>query len=276
MRFGIFSFVTDEGIRPDALARGAEERGFDSLFVGEHSHIPADRQTPYPAGGELPDFYYRMYDPFVALSVAASATSTLLLGTGVTLLAQRDPIQTAKEVASLDHFSGGRVLFGVGAGWNLEEMRHHGTDPETRGRLLDERLNAMKELWTAEAATFHGEFTNFDRAKAWPKPVQQPHPPIYVGGNSRFAARRAAAHGGVWMPNSVVVPERVGALMALRDEVAPGTPVSMFAVGSKNPALLDAYAEAGVERITLLLGTHPEAETLDRLDNLAKIVEEYR
>ncbi|SEP34762.1 LLM class F420-dependent oxidoreductase [Amycolatopsis saalfeldensis] len=276
MKFGIFSFVTDEGVRPDVLARGVEARGFDSLFVGEHSHIPADRQSPYPAGGELPPFYYRMYDPFVALTAAASATTTLLLGTGVALLTQRDPIQTAKEVASLDHYSGGRVLFGVGAGWNLEEMRDHGTDPDTRGRLLDERLNAMKELWTAEEATFHGEFTNFDRAVAWPKPVRQPHPPIYVGGNSRFAARRAGLHNGVWMPNSVGVPEAVAPMMALRDEFAPGTPVSMFAVGSKNRALLDAYVEAGVERITLLLGTHPEAKTLDRLDNLAKIVEEYR
>ncbi|WP_328607865.1 LLM class F420-dependent oxidoreductase [Amycolatopsis sp. NBC_00345] len=276
MKFGIFSFVTDEGIRPDALARGVEERGFDSLFVGEHSHIPADRQSPYPAGGELPPFYYRMYDPFVALTAAASVTSTLLLGTGVALLAQRDPIQTAKEVATLDHFSGGRVLFGVGAGWNLEEMRDHGTDPETRGRLLDERLDAMKELWTAEEATFHGEFTNFDRAVAWPKPVRQPYPPIYVGGNSRFAARRAHRHGGVWMPNSVGVPEAVPPLMALRDEFAPGTPVSMFTVGSKNRALLDAYAGAGVEGITFLLGMYPEAGTLSRLDNLAKIVEEYR
>ncbi|WIX78361.1 LLM class F420-dependent oxidoreductase [Amycolatopsis carbonis] len=276
MRFGIFSFVTDEGIRPDALARGVEERGFDSLFVGEHSHIPADRQSPYPAGGELPRMYYRMYDPFVALTAAASVTSTLLLGTGVALLAQRDPIQTAKEVASLDHLSGGRVVFGVGAGWNLEEMRDHGTDPDTRGRLLDERLDAMKQLWTAEEATFHGEFTHFDRAVAYPKPARKPHPPIYVGGNSRHAARRAARHGGVWMPNSVVVPERVGKLMALRDEFAPGTPVSVFAVGSKNEALLEAYAEAGVERITLLLGTRPEAETLSRLDALVEVVEKYR
>ncbi|MFI5612232.1 LLM class F420-dependent oxidoreductase [Amycolatopsis sp. NPDC051903] len=276
MRFGIFSFVTDEGIRPDALARGVEERGFDSLFVGEHSHIPADRRSPYPAGGELPRMYYRMYDPFVALTAAASVTSTLLLGTGVALLAQRDPIQTAKEVASLDHFSGGRVLFGVGAGWNLEEMRDHGTDPDTRGRLLDERLDAVKQLWTAEEATFHGEFTNFDRAVAHPKPVQAPHPPIYIGGNSKYAARRAGRHGGVWMPNSVVVPERVGKLMALRDEVAPGTPVSVFAVGTKNEALLEAYVAAGVERITILLGTRPEAETLSRLDALVKVVEKYR
>ncbi|MEV4597357.1 LLM class F420-dependent oxidoreductase [Amycolatopsis sp. NPDC049253] len=276
MKFGIFSFVTDEGIRPDALARGVEERGFDSLFVGEHSHIPADRQSPYPAGGELPRMYYRMYDPFVALTAAASVTSTLLLGTGVALLAQRDPIQTAKEVASLDHLSGGRVVFGVGAGWNLEEMRDHGTDPDTRGRLLDERLDAMKQLWTAEEATFHGEFTRFDRAVAYPKPARKPHPPIYVGGNSRHAARRAARHGGVWMPNSVVVPERVGKLMALRDEFAPGTPVSVFAVGSKNEALLEAYVEAGVERITLLLGTRPEAETLERLDALVEVVGKYR
>jgi probable F420-dependent oxidoreductase len=276
VKFGIFSFVTDEGIRPDALARGVEKRGFDSLFVGEHSHIPADRQSPYPAGGELPRMYYRMYDPFVALTAAASVTSTLLLGTGVALLAQRDPIQTAKEVASLDHLSGGRVVFGVGAGWNLEEMRDHGTDPDTRGRLLDERLDAMKQLWTAEEATFHGEFTRFDRAVAYPKPARKPHPPIYVGGNSRHAARRAARHGGVWMPNSVVVPERVGKLMALRDEFAPGTPVSVFAVGSKNEALLEAYVEAGVERITLLLGTRPEAETLERLDALVEVVEKYR
>ncbi|MDT8914189.1 LLM class F420-dependent oxidoreductase [Amycolatopsis sp. PS_44_ISF1] len=276
MKFGIFTFVTDQGIRPDRLARGVELRGFDSLFVGEHSHIPADRSSPYPAGGELPPQYYRMYDPFVALGAAATVTTTLLLGTGVVLLAQRDPIQTAKEVASLDHLSGGRVLLGVGAGWNLEEMRDHGTDPATRGRLLDERLDAMRELWTADEATFHGEFTDFDRAIAWPKPVQQPGPPIYVGGNSRFAARRAHRHGGVWMPNSVGVPENVAPLVAMRDEFAPGTPLSMYTVGSKNRALLDAYAEAGVESITFLVGAHPEAPTLSRLDHLAKIVEEYR
>ncbi|MDQ0945830.1 putative F420-dependent oxidoreductase [Streptomyces sp. V1I1] len=174
MKFGVSTFITDQGISPTSLGTALEDRAFDSLFIAEHTHIPADRQTPYPGGGELPEMYYRTLAPFVALTAIGVVTERMLLGTGIALIPQRDPIMTAKEVASLDLISGGRVIFGVGVGWNREEMRNHGTDPSTRGRLTDERLRAIRELWTAEKAEFHGEFVNFDPVYAWPKPVQRP------------------------------------------------------------------------------------------------------
>ncbi|MEC3977117.1 LLM class F420-dependent oxidoreductase [Amycolatopsis sp. H20-H5] len=276
MKFGIGTFVTDQGSRPDVLGKALEERGFDSLFVAEHSHIPASRESQHPAGIELPEVYYRTYDPFVALTAAAVVTTKLLLGTGVALLAQRDVIYTAKEVASLDHLSGGRVLFGVGVGWNREEMADHGTDPRTRGKRLDEQLIAIKRIWTEDEATFHGDFVNFDRLKAWPKPVAAPHPPIYVGGNSPAALARLAAHGDVWTPTAEPGVAGFASLMALREEHAPGVPVSMFAVSTKNEELLEAYAAAGVQRCTFHLATRPEAETLGKLDELVKFVERYR
>jgi len=182
MRFGISTFITDEGIRPDVLGRALEERGFSSLFLAEHSHIPVRRESPYPGGGELPRKYYRTLDPFVALTAAAVVTSRLVLGTGIALLPQRDVIHTAKQVASLDLVSGGRVVFGVGVGWNREEMRNHGTDPATRGALMDEQLAALTRIWTADRAEFHGEHVDFDPIHSWPKPVQRPRPPIYIGG----------------------------------------------------------------------------------------------
>ncbi|HEY3469619.1 MAG TPA: TIGR03619 family F420-dependent LLM class oxidoreductase, partial [Amycolatopsis sp.] len=168
MKFGISTFVTDEGIRPDVLGAALEERGFDSLWLAEHSHIPVSRESPYPGGGDLPRVYYRTLDPFVALSAAAVATSELLLGTGIALLTQRDLIHTAKEVASLDLISDGRMRFGVGIGWNREEMRNHGTDPKTRGALIDEQLAALKEIWTKDEAEFHGKHVDFDPIFAWP------------------------------------------------------------------------------------------------------------
>ncbi|MDT7575898.1 MAG: hypothetical protein QOH17_2231, partial [Pseudonocardiales bacterium] len=182
MKFGIATFITDEGIRPAALGRALEERDFSSLFIAEHSHIPAGRESPYPGGGELPRRYYRTLDPFVALAAVASVTSRLVLGTGIALLPQRDVIHTANEVASLDLVSDGRVAFGVGVGWNREEMRNHGTDPATRGALMDEQLAALKQIWTQDQAEFHGKHVDFDPIFLWPKPVQQPHPPIYLGG----------------------------------------------------------------------------------------------
>src|SRR5919112_1381288 len=162
MKFGISTFVTDEGIAPGALARAIEERGFDSLFIAEHTHIPLSQKSPWPGGAELPRKYYRTLDPFVALSAAAAATERLLLGTGVALVVERDPIITAKEVASLDLVSGGRVIFGVGVGWNREEMENHGTDPRTRGKLTNERIQAMIEIWTKDEPEFHGQYVDLE------------------------------------------------------------------------------------------------------------------
>ncbi len=190
MKFGLTIFPTEASAQPVELARRAEELGFESLFFPEHTHIPVSRETPYPAGGDLPDEYRRIYDPFAALAAAAAVTEKLLLGTGICLIVERDPITTAKEVATVDRLSNGRFLFGVGAGWNLEEMRNHGTDPEQRFRLMRERIEAMKAIWTEDEAAYHGELVDFDPINAWPKPVQRPHPPILMGGNSR---RRPAA-----------------------------------------------------------------------------------
>src|SRR6202021_1847584 len=170
MKFGVATVITDEGIRPDVLAKALEERGFDSLVVAEHSHIPASRATPYPAGGELPREFYRSYGPFVALTAAALATSQLLIGPGVLLLPQRDSIQTAKAVSSLDQISGGRMLLGLGLGWNLEEAADHGVKATMRGKLLDEKLVAMKQLWANDEAEFHRRHVDFDETSCWPKP----------------------------------------------------------------------------------------------------------
>ena len=200
MHFGVMMFVTEYSMSPPDLAIAAEERGFESIWIPEHSHIPTSRKSPFPGGGDLPKIYYDVMDPFGALGAAASVTKNIRLATGICLVVQRDPLQTAKEVATLDQISGGRFIFGVGAGWNLEELADHGTNPKTRGRLLDERIEAMKVIWANEKAEYHGDFVDFDEMMTWPKPVQKPHPPIVVGGSFPHGARRAIALGDEWMP----------------------------------------------------------------------------
>jgi probable F420-dependent oxidoreductase len=275
MEIGVTTFITDEGIRPAELAKALEERGFDSLFLHEHSHVPVKRETPFLMGGELPRVYYRTLDPFVALAAAATVTDNLLLGTGIALLAQRDVIHAAKQVASLDLVSGGRVVFGVGTGWNLEEMRNHGTDPRTRGTLLNERLAAIKEIWTNEKAEFHGEYVDFDPIFCWPKPVQHPHPPIYIGGDGKAALARVVAHGDGWMPHSVDDPARVRPQLDRMAEVAGDVPVIVASVPPRSE-LIAAYAEAGADRVVLSLPTEPESETLRTLDAFAALAAEHR
>ena len=271
MKFGIATFITDEGIRPAALGRALEERGFSSLFLAEHSHIPASRETPYPGGGELPRRYYRTLDPFVALSAVAAVTSQLVLGTGIALLPQRDVIHTANEVASLDVVSDGRVAFGVGVGWNREEMRNHGTDPATRGALMDEQLAALKQIWTQEHAEFHGKHVDFDPILLWPKPVQQPYPPIYLGGESPAALRRLATYGDAWLPRAHTPPAEIQRVRGwLSEQGRDGIPFTVFAAGTDEAALA-GFAEAGVDEVTLSLDTLPEAETLHALDTLAAV-----
>ncbi|MEU1807000.1 LLM class F420-dependent oxidoreductase [Streptomyces sp. NPDC019937] len=274
MRIGVSTFVTDQGIAPVALGRALEERGFDSLFIAEHSHIPVERRSPYPGGGELPEIYYRTLDPFVTLSAIASVTTRLLLGTGVALVAQRDPIITAQEVASLDVVSGGRAVFGVGVGWNREEMENHGTDPSTRGRLVDERLAAIRELWTKEKAEYHGEFVDFDPVYQWPKPVQRPHPPVYVGGGER-AFPRVAAHGDAWLANSVPPEKLAPQIERLRKAAGRDVPVTVYAVPDTTEAL-EGYQRLGVDRVLLYLPTKPEGETLAHLDTMAALAERFR
>ena len=275
MKFGIATFVTDEGIRPDVLGRALEERGFDSLFLAEHSHIPVSRETPYPGRGDLPRVYYRTLDPFVALTSAAGTTTSLLLGTGIALLPQRDVFHTAKEVASLDLLSGGRVRFGVGVGWNREEMRDHGVDPATRGPLMNEQLAALKELWTKDQAEFHGKYVSFGPAFSWPKPVQRPHPPIVIGGESEAALDRLLHYGDEWLPRAYMSPQRIREVRQwLADNGRDGVPFTVF--GARGPESVEGFAGAGVERVTFMLPTTPEAESLAALDRLAEAVRSYR
>ena len=204
MRIGVMMFPTDKGIQPVEVAREAEERGFDSLWFPEHSHIPTSRRTPW--GGRegappLPEEYWRTHDQFLALAAAAAATTTLLLGTGITLVAQRDPIWLAKEVATIDHLSRGRFLFGIGYGWNHEEMKDHGVDPRRRRKLVREKILACKELWTKDEASFAGEFVNFESSWSWPKPIQKPHPPIVVGASpTDLHFEHIVEYGDMWMP----------------------------------------------------------------------------
>ena len=270
MKFGISTFVTDEGIAPGALARAIEERGFDSLFIAEHTHIPLSRKTPWPGGAELPRRYYRTLAPFITLTAAAATTERLLLGTGIALMTERDPIITAKEVASLDLLSGGRMILGVGVGWNREEMENHGTDPRTRGKLMDERLRAMIEIWTKDEAEFHGEYVDFDPIASWPKPLQKPYPPIYVGGGSRAFAK-VAEFGDAWLANGLS-PDKLEPMSGeLRKAAGRDVPVSVFNASSE-PEDLEAYARLGVERVLLSLPTLPEGDTLDQLDEIARVV----
>src|SRR5579864_4457333 len=199
MKFGASMFFTDYSMTPAELAVALEQRGFDIVWAPEHSHIPLSRKTPFVLGGDLPKRYYDVMDPFVSLAAAATATKTLKIGTGVCLIAQRDPIQTAKLVASIDHVSGGRFLFGVGNGWNQDEIENHGTVFATRHKLARERIEAMKALWTQDEAEYHGELVNLERTNQWPKPFQKPYPPIIVGGAYPYAARRAIAYGDGWI-----------------------------------------------------------------------------
>lgn len=276
MRFGIATFVTDEGIRPGPLGRALEERGFDSVFLAEHSHIPAGRESPYPGGGDLPRIYYRTLDPFVALTAMAGTTTDLLLGTGIALMPQRDVIHTAKQTASLDLVSGGRLLFGVGAGWNREEMRNHGVDPAKRGPLMTEQLHALKALWTCEEAGFDGEHVHLERSFCWPKPVRTPHPPIYLGGESEAALNRLAEVGDGWLPRAHTSFDEIRRVRAdLADRGKPDVPTTVFG-GPPDPAVITGYAEAGVERVTFMLPTRPESETLTKLDELAQVAEKAR
>ncbi len=201
MDFGVSFFPTDDTVEPAELGRMAEERGFESVFVTEHSHIPVKRETPYPIGGDLPRQYFRIYDPFVALGTIAASTKEIKVGTAICLVVERDPIMTAKEVATLDRLSGGRVLFGVGAGWTLEEMRNHGTDPAKRFAILRERVEAMKRIWSEDEAEYHGEHVDFDPIYSWPKPIQEGGPPVLVGGHGPTVHDRVLAYGDAWFPN---------------------------------------------------------------------------
>ena len=277
MKIGCFSFNTDYGIRADELARALEDRGFESLWVGEHTHIPAERRTPYPGGKELPKPYYHMSDPFVSLATAAAVTRRLKLGTGICLITERDPIVLAKEVATLDMLSDGRFLFGIGAGWNAEEMENHGTPFKRRWAVLKERIAAMKAIWANHEASFAGEFVKFDRIVSYPKPVQKPHPPIIMGSATAQGRSRVAEFCDGWIPIDVLLQDLPPAIADLKAKLGaagrdPGSaPVSIFAFDAR-PDLLERYRDLGVERVTVTLPRRDD-DALPFLDKLAPLAE---
>jgi probable F420-dependent oxidoreductase len=277
MLFGTAIFATDYSIRPDELARELEQRGYESLWLPEHTHIPANRRTPYPAGGDLPKEYWHTHDPFVALTAAATVTTKLRVATGICLIIERDPITTAKEVASLDMLSGGRFIFGIGGGWNAEEMENHGTAYKTRWRLLRERVLAMKEIWTKDEAEFHGEFVNFDKIWAYPKPVQKPHPPILMGGDGATTFDRVVEFCDGWMPIGFRMrnlPERIAALHQ-HAEAAGRDPKSIsITIFGANPdsKTLEAFEAAGVERAIFMLPPADRDTVLPLLDKYSAFI----
>jgi probable F420-dependent oxidoreductase len=283
MDFGAAMFFTDYSMTPAALAQALEARRFESVWAPEHSHIPTARATPFPQGGELPRKYSEAMDPFVSLTAAAAATGRLKVGTGVCLVAQRDPIQTAKLVASIDQISGGRFLFGIGGGWNAEEMADHGTAFATRFKLMRERIAAMREIWTRDEAEFHGELVDFPPMKAWPKPLQKPHPPVIVGGAFPHAARRAIAYGDGWIPHASrpqygdvtdFVPRfRQMAAEAGRDPAS--LPVTVWGV-SEDAGRLSRCRELGVARVVVSLPSAAADEILPMLDRWAGLIDGVR
>jgi probable F420-dependent oxidoreductase len=274
---GVVMFPTEYAIAPDELARELEQRGFESVWFPEHTHIPAIRRSPWPGGGELPREYWSSYDPFVALMAAAGATKRLKLGTGICLVIERDPITTAKEVATLDRLSGGRVLFGIGGGWNAEEMENHGTAFKARWRVLRERVLAMKAIWTQKEAEFHGEFVNFDKIWADPKPIQKPHPPVIIGGDGATTFDRVVEFGDGWMPILRPNQNPVEKIPALRERLQkagrdPKTaPVSLFFAPPKKEAL-DKLAAAGVARAIFGLPSDRRDVVLPKLDAYAQLL----
>jgi len=275
MKFGIAIFPTDYAISMTELAPAVEQAGFESLWVAEHSHIPVSRQTPYPAGGELPRMYMHTMDPFIALTAAALASKTLLVGTGICLLIQRDPIHTAKEAASVDVLSGGRFLFGIGGGWNREEMGDHGTAFPTRWKLLREKVEAIKALWTQDEPEYHGDMVSFERSWFWPKPVQKPYPPIILGGNGAHTLQRVVAYCDGWMPNRGTALERIAELQRMAEQAGRGhIPVSFYPRAT--PDAIEAAAGVGVERCIFYVSPDGRAAALTKLNELAKLTAPYR
>ena len=279
LNFGASMFFTDYSMAPGELGTALEQRGFESVWAPEHSHIPLSRKTPFPGGGDLPKKYYDAMDPFVTLTMAAAATKKLKVGTGVCLVAQRDPIQTAKLVASIDQVSGGRFLFGIGNGWNRDEMENHGTVFESRHKLAREKVEAMKAIWTQSKAEYHGEFVNFDPMMTWPKPAQKPHPPVIVGGAFPYSARRAIRYGDGWIPQASrgayseiadMIPEfRKMATEAGRD--ASKIEITVW-FPKKDADLMKRYQDLGVSRVVFNLESEKADAVLPVIDSWATLM----
>jgi probable F420-dependent oxidoreductase len=272
MHFGGAMFFTDYSMSAPELARALEERGFESVWAPEHSHIPLSRKTPFPGGGDLPKPYYDAMDPFVVLAAAAQATRKIKLGTGVALIQQRDVIQTAKLVASIDQASQGRFLFGVGGGWNQDEMEDHGTVYATRFKRVRESIEAMKEIWTKEEAEYHGEFVNFDPMIARPKPVQKPHPPIHVGGAFPHGARRAIRYGDGWIPGGDI-REVLPKFREMSREAGRNIEITSFAIGEDFDRV-KRLNELGVARVVPMFPPEKADKVLPIVDRWTKIMQQ--
>lgn len=272
MKVGAAMFCTDYAMPPVALATALEARGFESFWVPEHSHIPLSRVSPFPRGGDLPKKYYDVMDPFVVLGAAAAVTKSLKLGTAICLVAQRDAIQSAKAIASLDQISDGRFLFGIGPGWNRDEMEDHGVDFRARNDIMGEKVAAMREIWTKTKPEFHGKYVDFDPMMTWPKPVQTPHPPVLVGGGVPFGARRALAYGDGWLPNATRptyhLLDRMDEYREMEKEAGRQIPITAYGV-EHDPDKWGAYEDAGMERIVLSMPSQPADTILPMLDRWA-------
>lgn len=280
MEFGVTMFATDYAIRPDELAVACEERGFESIWFPEHTHIPASRQSPWPGGAELPKEYWHTHDLFVALMAAAAATKRIKVGSGICLVIERDPITLAKEVASVDQLSNGRLIFGIGGGWNAEEMENHGTPFKRRWKVLREKIEAMKEIWTQEEAEYHGEFVNFDPIWSHPKPAQKPHPPILLG-TFNGGLKRVVNYCDGWIPVGAMNRDLAGSIAELRSlaeqagRKASDVPVSIFGAPDQEKELRELEA-LGVERAVLFAPSEGRDKILPLLDRYAELVAKFR
>lgn len=280
MKLGTFCYNTAYSIRPDTLAVMLEERGYDSVWFPEHTNIPTSRRSPFPGGGDLPKPYYHMMDPFVSLGAAAAVTKTLKLGTGISLIIQRDAITLAKEVATLDVISNGRVLLGIGGGWNAEEMEQHGTPFNRRWKVMREKVAAMKALWTQETAAYDGEFVKFEECWSYPKPVQTPHPPIILGSATGSGRQRVVDYCDGWMPINVLLEDMPAAIADLhrRAEEAGRDPaeieLSIFAQVGVNEDLLKRYRDVGIARSVIGVPTSAPDRVEGVLDRYAKLMDE--
>ncbi|HKW07830.1 MAG TPA: LLM class F420-dependent oxidoreductase [Candidatus Dormibacteraeota bacterium] len=274
MKFGIAIFPTDYAISMTELAPAVEERGFESLWVAEHSHIPTSRESPWPGGPDLPKHYWHTMDPFIALTAAALASKTLKVATGICLLIQRDPIHTAKETASVDLISGGRLIFGIGAGWNREEMADHGTNFGTRWQLLREKTEAIKAIWSEDVAEYRGEMVGFGPMWSWPKPVQKPHPPVILGGSGPKILERVVRYADGWMPNRGDVLARIPELERMAKDAGRGRiPVTYYPKATAEE--IERCAQAGVDRLIWYVPPDGRDAALTRLEELTKLVRPY-
>jgi probable F420-dependent oxidoreductase len=280
MHFGITMFATDRALLPTRLGVLVEEMGFESVFLPEHSHVPVDRSSPYPTGGDLPDDFYRFHDPIESLAAIAAVTSRIRLGTSTLVMPDHDPIMLAKRIATLDHLSNGRVVVGVGAGWNLQEIENHGVDPQDRWTVFRERVEAVKVIWTHEVASYQGRCVRVMPMKQWPKPVQQPHPPVFVGGSGPNTARRVLGFGDGWMASGrhldgAVLGGRVADLQQMATEAGRGLIPVMLQQATPSRSAVEDYLAMGLVRVTFRVEPGDESFVAAQLEQLANLIQPY-